>query len=200
MLTYERKRNDIKRSLMRGGLMSKGKYPAGELADISGDDFVGNIINDTLVITAGGKPATLDELRERIHRYFERCSTGNLRPGYESISCALNIDRVTFWRWRRGEGCDEAWSNECKQAARVIDSFLEQSMLQGKISPPSGIFLMKNWLSYHDTISIADGLGKTEERRSTPDAIARKHGIVLDEQARELPQAGFAKESEVTGE
>ena len=27
-------------------------------------------------------------------------------------------------------------------------------MTRGKISPPSGIFLMKNWLNYKDTISF----------------------------------------------
>lgn len=33
---------------------------------------------------------------------------------------------------------------------------LQQAVLGGKISPPSGIFLMKNWLGYKDSISMEE--------------------------------------------
>ena len=51
-------------------------------------------------------------------------------------------------------------------------------MLGGKISPPSGIFLMKNWLSYKDTISLEETIG-TEEKTimsRTPEQIAAEYG------------------------
>ena len=38
-------------------------------------------------------------------------------------------------------------------------------MLRGKISPPSGIFLMKNWLSYKDAISIEESIPNKETKR-----------------------------------
>ena len=47
----------------------------------------------------------------------------------------------------------------------VYRSIIEQAMLGGKISPPSGIFLMKNWLSYKDAISIEESIPNKETKR-----------------------------------
>ena len=38
-------------------------------------------------------------------------------------------------------------------------------MLSGKISPPSGIFLAKNWLGYKDAISLEDAAPVTEVKK-----------------------------------
>lgn len=55
-----------------------------------------------------------------------------------------------------------------QSAKAFIGAFIEQAMLGGKISPPSGIFLMKNWLSYKDAISIEESIPKKDERRVLP--------------------------------
>ena len=39
-------------------------------------------------------------------------------------------------------------------------------MLQGKISPPSGIFLAKNWLGYKDQISIEESIPHDNEKKT----------------------------------
>ena len=45
-----------------------------------------------------------------------------------------------------------------QSAKAFISAYIEQAMLSGKISPPSGIFLMKNWLGYKDTVSIEEAM------------------------------------------
>ena len=49
-------------------------------------------------------------------------------------------------------------------AKSFIDSFLEQVTLSGQVSPPVGIFLLKNWCSYKDTVSIEESIPNKEEK------------------------------------
>ena len=157
-------------------------------------DFTENVINEALIISADGKPQTTAELHDRIEKYFKTCAEGGIRPGYESLAMALHVDRVTFWRWRRGQTCSEEWAQECQQAGRIIDVFLEQSMMQGKISPPTGIFLSKNWLGYRDTISIAESVPDDNSAQTTPEMIAARHGISIGADVADaplLPDADF---------
>lgn len=136
--------------------MSKRSNPVNnELKDID-DDFTRETVNAALVLAGNGKPATISELKERIERFFKTCADSGVRPGYEGLSASLCVNRSTFWRWKRGEGCNAEWSEVCQRAASIIDIYLEQAVLQGKISPPSGIFLMKNWLGYKDLRSVED--------------------------------------------
>lgn len=53
----------------------------------------------------------------------------------------------------------------CQELIQSAKAFIEQAMLGGKISPPSGIFLMKNWLSYKDAISIEESMPRKDERQ-----------------------------------
>lgn len=59
-------------------------------------------------------------------------------------------------------------------------------MLGGKISPPSGIFLAKNWLGYKDTISIEESIPEQTTERAltaaelpTVEEIKRKKSELL---------------------
>ena len=61
-------------------------------------------------------------------------------------------------------------------AKSIIDSFLEQAMLSGKVNPATGIFYCKNWLGYHDSISLEESLPMTR----TQEAL----------RAEDLPQLG----------
>mgnify|MGYP006910024871 FL=1 len=79
---------------------------------------------------------------------------------------ALHISRTTLFRWNNGEDCSSYRQELIQSAKAFIGAFLEQAMLGGKISPPSGIFLMKNWLSYKDAISIEEAVPHEEHRHA----------------------------------
>jgi hypothetical protein len=67
--------------------------------------------------------------------------------------------RSDEWEVKKQErGCIEKCRELIQSAKAFIGAFIEQAMLGGKISPPSGIFLMKNWLSYKDAISIEESI------------------------------------------
>ena len=76
---------------------------------------------------------------------------------------ALHISRTTLFNWNAGINCNAERQEIIGRAKSFIAAFLEQSMTRGKISPPSGIFLMKNWLNYKDTISFESSVQTVED-------------------------------------
>ena len=67
--------------------------------------------------------------------------------------------------WNNGTGCSEKCQELIQSAKTFIGVFIEQAMLGSKISPPSGIFLIKNRLSYEDAISIEESIPSKETKR-----------------------------------
>ena len=140
-----------------------------------------------------GKPETDEEIKQRIDEYFLFCQQSSIRPGIESLCMALHISRTTLFNWNNGTGCSEMCQELIQSAKAFIGAFIEQAMLGGKISPPSGIFLMKNWLSYKDAISIEESIPKKDERRVLPaDAqLDLKKWRIEQETKEKLPQLGI---------
>ena len=145
-------------------------------------DFVADTITSLSQLAKLGKPATVEELEQRLDDYFSFCAEHGSRIGIESISLCLGVDRTTFWRWCNGDhGKGERWTEICAQAKQTIIAFTEQAMISGKISPPVGIFCMKNVANWKDTVSFED---------ATPTETTHKN--VLD--AGELPTLTADKE------
>ena len=78
-----------------------------------------------------------------------------------------------------------------QSAKAFIGAFIEQAMLGGKISPPSGIFLMKNWLSYKDAISIEESIPNKETKRILTAAELPQLGGSTTLQSEDLPKLGM---------
>ena len=61
-------------------------------------------------------------------------------------------------------------------------------MYRGKISPPSGIFLLKNWLNYKDTLSFENNVEQPTigiPQQSREEIAARTRRIYWGKRARE---------------
>ena len=137
-----------------------------------------------------GRPQTDEETKQRIDDYFSFCERSSIRPGIESLCMALHISRTTLFRWSHGEDCSECKKDLILSAKAFIGAFLEQAMLGGKISPPSGIFLMKNWLSYKDAISIEENIPDTPTRKVLTAAELPTLGDTAQIKTEELPKLG----------
>ena len=136
--------------------MGKG-YPQARLDDVQPEQ-VQEIVSSLKELHDRGKPRTDEEVEQRIDDYFAFCEKSSIRPGIESLALSLHISRKTLYLWGNGEGCSSRKTEAVQSAKAFISAYIEQAMLQGKISPPSGIFLMKNWLNYKDTVSIEESL------------------------------------------
>lgn len=135
--------------------MEKNNYPAASLNAIE-PSTVAELVTSLKQLHEKGKPDTDDELERRINDYFLFCEQSAIRPGIESLCLALHISRTTLFRWSRGEDCGQRRQELVLSAKSFISAFIEQAMLSGKINPASGIFLMKNWLNYKDTVSLEE--------------------------------------------
>lgn len=152
-------------------------YPQGALDEIE-PTTVQEIVTSLKELHDMGKPETDTEIKKRIDDYFSFCQRSSIRPGIESLCMALHISRTTLFNWNNGTNCSRECQELVQSAKAFIGAYIEQAMLGGKISPPSGIFLMKNWLSYKDTISLEETIG-TEEKTimsRTPEQIAAEYG------------------------
>ena len=141
------------------------KYPQQQLDSIDSTD-IQEIVTSLKSLYDLGKPIDDNEIEQRINDYFEFIANSSLRPGIESISMALHISRQTFFNWSKGIGCSSRCQELIQCAKAVINSFIEQAMLQGKINPASGIFLCKNWLNYKDTVSLEEATPPEEPKRA----------------------------------
>ena len=155
--------------------MAKNNYPQAGLDDIE-PAAVQQIVSSLKELHELGRPQTDEETKQRIDEYFAFCERSSIRPGIESLCMALHISRTTLFRWNNGEDCSEYKQELIQSAKSFIGAFLEQAMLGGKISPPSGIFLMKNWLSYKDAISIEEAVPQKDSRKSLAAAELPKLG------------------------
>ena len=167
-----------------------GKSPQGQLTEMN-PAKVKAIIHSLRDLYDMGKPETNEELKERIDMFFGFCEESNIRPGIQALCTALHISRTTLFRWTNGENCDKERQEIIEMAKSFIDSFLEQVTISGQVSPPVGIFLLKNWCSYRDTISLEDATNSTQHRtitEQTPDEIAARYGIVSSVKPIELPE------------
>lgn len=140
-----------------------GKSPQGQLTEMN-PVKVKAIIHSLRELYDMGKPETNSELKQRIDMFFQFCEDSNIRPGVQALCTALHIGRTTLFRWSNGEDCDRERQEIISMAKSFIDSFLEQVTLSGQVSPPVGIFLLKNWCSYKDTVSIEESIPNKEEK------------------------------------
>ena len=131
-------------------------YPSARADELNGEDFTGSTIGSLMELSSRGAPETVSELERRIEDYFSFCQSRNLRPGIETLSLSLSVNRSTFWRWCCGERRvnDPRWTEVCLKARQVIISFLECASMSGRLNPATSIFLLKNWASYSDNSPV----------------------------------------------
>lgn len=168
--------------------MGKNNYPQAGIDDID-PAAVQHIVSSLKELHDKGRPQTDEELKQRIDEYFSFCERSSIRPGIESLCMALHISRTTLFRWSNGIDCSSYKQELIQSAKSFIGAFIEQAMLCGKISPPSGIFLMKNWLNYKDTISLEEAMPQTDSKRTlTASELPKLNDSLSLSKAELLPQ------------
>lgn len=167
--------------------MGRNNYPQCQIDDME-PSTVHEIVGSLKELHDKGKPQTDEEIKQRIDEYFSFCQQSSIRPGIESLCLALHISRTTLFNWNNGTNCSVKCQEYVQSAKGFISAFIEQSMLGGKISPPSGIFLMKNWLGYKDAISIEEATRTTVKTTParTPEEIAASYGMAGEWNKNEL--------------
>lgn len=110
--------------------------------------------------------ADREQVENRITEYFTACVENDIRPGVAGLCAALGISRTTWYYWGTGEKRD--YKDLIERTRAVMEAITEQYMLQGKINPVSGIFLLKNHFGYVDKNEVVltphtDPLGEQQD-------------------------------------
>lgn len=164
--------------------MARGVPPQSAMDEVPQDKkrMIVNSLNDLINM---GKCETNTALRERIGAYFDLCAEGNLRPGMSTLRLAIGVSRTTLYDWSMGRFCDPERAEIIRRAKDMIESYVEQAFLQGQINPVSGIFMLKTYFGYNETMN--------EEYKAFERAQGDNNKTALT--AAELPKLGNAMEN-----
>lgn len=92
------------------------------------------------------------QVEDRIMYYFQTCIEQDIKPGMAGLCLALGISRKTWCLW--GQGRSRDYADLVEKSRLLMESIMEQYMLNGKINPVTGIFLLKNNFGYSDQSEI----------------------------------------------
>ena len=95
-----------------------------------------------------------DQVSERLRMYFSHCAENDRRPQIVGMCNWLGISRDTLNTWKNGEYRSETHSDIIKKAYGMLEEMWVDYMQNGKISPPTAIFLAKNFFGYRDVADV----------------------------------------------
>ena len=95
-----------------------------------------------------------EQVKERIGLYFDYCAKNDRRPQVVGLCNWLGVTRETLSTWKNGEYRTGTHSDIIKKAYGIMEEMWTDFMLYGKVNPPTGIFLSKNWFNYKDVADV----------------------------------------------
>lgn len=95
-----------------------------------------------------------EQVQQRLSDYFRHCAENDRRPQIIGMCNWLGISRDTLNKWKNGEVRNSTHTDIIKRAYDLMEEMWTDYMTNGKISPPTGIFLAKNWYGYKDVADV----------------------------------------------
>lgn len=123
-----------------------------ELVVNPGDNTAITMFNVDLMQLPAIDTGDRKQVEERIMWYFQYCIDHDIKPGVAGLCLALGITRQAWALW--GNGTTRDYQDLVAKSRMVMESIMEQYMLQGKINPVTGIFLLKNNFGYADKSEV----------------------------------------------
>lgn len=93
--------------------------------------------------------STTEEMERRFQRYLELCVAYDQPVGNEMAYAAIGITRQRAWDWKHRDK-NEARKVFIEKVESVCRSMREMYMLDGKVSPVTGIWWQKNYDGLRD--------------------------------------------------
>lgn len=93
-----------------------------------------------------------------------------------------------LWNWSKGAGCSSRRQELISKAKAFITAYIEQSLLSSRIFPATGIFLLKNWANYRDSVSVEPVENNSIYPTMSKEEIAARHASYIDMQEPEKPE------------
>lgn len=98
-------------------------------------------------------PNVCKVLQKRCDDYYELCGDYDVKPTIEGLALAVGVNRTTLQKWANNI---YDWNQQVdtrsvlEKELSFLNSQMATYMMEGKINPVNGIFLMKNSYGYSD--------------------------------------------------
>ena len=113
--------------------------------------------------------------------YFKHCAENDRKPQIVGMCNWLGISRQTLNEWVNGEVRSATHGDIIKKAYALMEEMWADYMQYGKISPPTAIFLAKNWYGYKDVADVVVTPNNPLQDMSADDARQRLIEAVPDD-------------------
>ncbi len=119
---------------------------------------------------------------QRVAEYFSCCYLNDIKPQKPGLAKWIGVSRQTLDNWYSGELRGTTHRPIIEKAFAILEEDLYEQLQSGQISPPSGIFLLKNMFGYKDqqdvVVSQKDPLGELQN----PEELRKRiEGTVVQE-------------------
>lgn len=115
------------------------------------------------------------QVKNRITSYFDCCNKNDIAPSPSDLARWLKTSTEQLRRWRTGEYRKATHQPLIEDAWTKLEADLVNRIQVGAISPPSGIFLLKNWFGYKDVQDIVvapkNPLGELQDKKALEERI-----------------------------
>ena len=95
-----------------------------------------------------------EQVKDRLAMYFPYCAENDRRPQVVGMCNWLGINRNTLNEWKNGVTRNSTHGDIVKKAYTILEEMWVDYMQNGKISPPTAIFLAKNFFGYKDVADV----------------------------------------------
>lgn len=95
--------------------------------------------------------SSIEQVMIRVSLYFQRCEEEFMEPGVAGLCVWLGITTERWKDWVDGLEFNTTHRKYCEKIMTLLESRLEEQMLQGKINPVTAMFLLKSQHGYIDT-------------------------------------------------
>ena len=116
----------------------------------------GSYVRDALALAKWPKIDTSDAeaVSQRVDEYAAFCQEHDAVPTMSGLALVLGVDKFTIHRWETGELRGAAHRDAIKKARYLIEESINRLLMEGKMNPAAGIFMLKNWYGYKDNVDI----------------------------------------------
>ena len=96
-----------------------------------------------------------EQVKQRCYDYLKFCADRDRRPQIVGLANWLGISRQALHEWVNSPTGNRKEQGEIiKRVYSLMEEMWTEYMQYGKISPPTAIFLAKNWYGYRDETNI----------------------------------------------
>ena len=118
----------------------------------------------------------VEEVEQRVNLYFVTLAERGMKPNVPGLAMALGCSRTELMRIVNGQtGKPTEVVRVLQNAWNTINSMTEDYILNTKVNPVAGIFIMKNNFGYRDQAEVIVKPSNPYGEQKDSDALAKKY-------------------------